>query len=340
MLWKNIQETVTKIAFNNSGFRLAPLAAMPISDLLLPIYVQVESTTKCNLRCKTCRRTNDINRDMSFSLFKSIIDEFKGSKVISRRLDLTGLGEPLFHPEITHMVEYAKENGFHVSFTSNFTIINRRNAVELIEAKLDDLYASFDGASKETFEKIRVGADFEKVIRNLKLLQEIKNELNVTKPELMFETTVSESNVHEIPEIIELAESLRVDGILMYREVKAGKTDYVNDSFASIDWKELTRSKVKIQVSNPTKPPRPCVGVIGCYITFDGKVLPCNRIIQLTPRSEYPQYQFGDLNKESLKKIWFSDEYRLFRRRVALGICSSICKSCPTCICNNQSHGN
>jgi len=336
MFFDPIQEALTKIIFENSGFGLAPLAAMPISDLFLPLYVQIESTTKCNLRCKTCRRTNETNCDMSFELFKSIIDEFKGFRLISRRLDLTGLGEPLFHPQIARMVEYAKNNGFHVSFTSNFTVINREKAVELIKARLDGLYASFDGASKETFERIRVGADFDKVIGNVKLFQGIKKEVGSVKPKLMFETTVSESNMHEVLGIIKLAESLGVDGVYICREVKAGKTDYANDSFASINWKGLAKSRVEIQFSNPVRPPRPCVGVIGCYITFDGKVLPCNRIIQLAPRSEYSHYQFGDLKKESLREIWFSNDYRLFRKRVALGICSSLCKSCPTCAGNYQ----
>jgi radical SAM protein with 4Fe4S-binding SPASM domain len=331
MFFEQLQEKVTEIIFKNSVFGLAPLAAMPISNFCFPFYIQVEPTTKCNLRCNTCRRTNNVNCDMSIELFKSIISKFNSSELISRNLDLTGLGEPILHPKIANMVHYAKTNGFHVSFTSNFTLINDKNAVKLIKAQLDDLYVSVDGATKKTFEEIRVGADFDKVVENLKLFKKIKQKMGVAKPRLIFETTVSEANAHEIPKIVKLAESLGVYGILFCREVKAGKTDYKNDSFASINWKELTKSSVKIQVPSPERPPRPCKGVVGCYITFDGKVLPCNRIIQLVPRSEYSCYQFGDLNEKSLREIWFSKNYKLFRKRVSLGMCpSSLCKSCPT----------
>ena len=333
MLLEQLQKRAIGFAMEDPIFKLAPLASMLISNRLLPLYIQVESTTRCNLKCKTCRRTDETKSDISLGLFKSIVEQFRNSRFISRRLDLTGLGEPLFHPNVALLVKCAKEYGFRVSLTSNFTVASRRDSLDLIKAGLDGLFASFDGASKQTFEKIRVGANFDRVVDNVKMFVKAKKELNSRTPKLMFETTISESNAHEALQIIRFAESLGVDGIYIYRQVTSGKQDYDRDSFASIDWKELPESKIVIQVSSATEPVRPCIGVIGCYITFDGKVLPCNRLIQLAPRAEYSRYQFGDLNRNSLSEIWFSDEYRQFRNRLALGKYFSICKSCPTSVC-------
>jgi len=330
VLLEQLQKRAIGFALEDPIIKLAPLASMLISNSMLPLYVQVESTTSCNLKCKTCRRTGETNSDISLDLFKSIVDQFRNVRWISRRLDLTGLGEPLLHPNVALLVRCAKEYGFRVSLTSNFTIINRRNSLDLIKAKLDGLFASFDGASKQTFESIRVGAKFDEIVDNVKLFVKTKRELNSSTPRLMFETTISDSNTHEVPQIVRLAESLGVDGIYFYREVTDRKQDYTDDSFASIDWKDLPRSGIEIQVSSPIEPVHPCIGVIGCYITFDGRVLPCNRLIQLAPRAQYSRYQFGDLNRNSLSEIWFSDNYRRFRKRLALGRYSSICKSCPT----------
>jgi radical SAM protein with 4Fe4S-binding SPASM domain len=326
----NPQEIITEIALDSSISKVAPIIYIPISNYLLPFYVQIESTTKCNLKCKMCRRTNDVNCDIPISLFKSIVDEFKNSRFISRRLDFTGLGEPLFHPKISSMIEYAKKHGFTVSLTSNFTLINREKSLSLINAQLDYLYVSFDGATKNTFEKIRVGANFEETLEKIRLFVNTRRKLKFKKPKLMFETTISEGNVHEIEQIVKLAEALKADGIYFFREVKPERHDYSKDPFASVNWKEINKSGIEILVNRPERASRLCVGMIGCYITFDGKVLPCNRLIQLAPREEYCLYQFGDLSQNSLSEIWFSKNYRQFRKRLALGIYSSFCKSCPT----------
>jgi len=267
---------------------------------------------------------------MSPSLFRSIVDQLRGLSFLQRRLDLTGLGEPLLNPELVSMVRYAKRLGFRVSLTSNFTTINQDNAAGLIGAGLNYLYVSFDGASRETFEKLRHGADFDRIVRNVGLFIKTRKDLNVDTPRLLFETTVSELNVHEVPEIVKLGESLNIDGMLFYRPVLPGKSDYVDDSFASVDWKELSKNGVEIQVGSFGKPVRPCIGVFGCYVTFDGKVLQCNRMIQLLRRKDYALHQFGDVNESSLPSIWFSDRYRKFRTRIGLGLYSGICEYCPT----------
>lgn len=331
-MFEQPQKVMTELILNGFVPKASSMAAMVISNYFLPIYVQVESTTKCNLKCKLCRRTNDVNSDMSLQLFKSIIDQFRNSSFVLRRFDLTGLGEPLFHPNLVSMIKYAKKNGFRVSLTSNFTLIDKENSLDLIDSELDYLYVSFDGASKSTFEKIRIGANFEKIVDKIRLFIKTREELKSKKPKLMFETTISEDNIQEVPQIVELAESLRVDGIYFFREVKLGKGDYANDSFSLINWKDLAKSSIEILVNQPNES-RLCDGMIGCYITFDGKVLPCNRLVQLASREEYSRYQLGDLNRSSLSEIWFSDSYKRFRRRLALGMASSLCKSCPTKAC-------
>jgi len=330
MIIETLQEQVTKAIMGGAFSGIASLASLPVSDYVLPIYVQVEATTKCNLRCTTCRRTNEINSDIALDLFEAIVDEFRKSKFIPRRLDLTGLGEPLLNPNVVDMVEHARKFGFRVSLTTNLAFLDKDSATRLIKSGLDYLYVSFDGASKATFEKIRVGSDFEKVVDNIRQFVMTRKGLNSKSPKLLFESTISECNAKEVRQIVELAESLEVDGVYFFRQIARGKQDYRNDYFATQNWEDLADCKIEIQASSPEKSPRPCVGVIGCYITFDGKVLQCNRLIQTLSREEYSRFQFGDLNENSLSEIWFSDSYRQFRNRVALGMWPSLCKSCPT----------
>lgn len=59
-----------------------------------PVYVQIEPTTKCNLKCKF-RIRDDVISDMALTLFKSVIDQLRRYKPITKTIDLTGVSEPL-----------------------------------------------------------------------------------------------------------------------------------------------------------------------------------------------------------------------------------------------------
>lgn len=63
-------------------------------------------------------------------------------------------------------------------------------------------------------------------------------------------------------------------------------------------WEQVKNTEVNIgRRAIPLKTYQPCVALKGCYITYDGKVLPCNRLTQLIPRKEYLPYYLGDLKK-------------------------------------------
>ena len=180
----------------------------------MPSFVQIEVTTKCNLKCRLCLRSTDPSKvvasDMSFGLFKSIICQLKSR---TPSISLVGLGEPLFHPEIFSMIRFVKENGLEVSLIDNFTLINREKSLALIDSGLDFLYVSFDNVTKKDFEERRTGACFETVVDNIKLFLKTRNEVNARKPLLFFKSTIESRNFSEIPRLIKFAEDIGADGI-------------------------------------------------------------------------------------------------------------------------------
>jgi len=302
---------------------------LTLSQFFLPFWVQVEITTRCNLRCRTCIRSKEAGEDLPLGLFKSLIDQLGHSSFAPRKIDLTGLGEPLLHPELAAMVEYAKERGLEVSFTSNFTIMNQKTAIDLIKAKLDYLYVSVDAASKEIFEKIRSGADFQKVMENVKSFIKTRSDQISDRPRLMFRSTISEDNVGEAMALTKLAEALGVDGIVFFPQLIPGREYYFSDLFVL-----PSREKTSLAVVETSMPFREraltCRSYSRCYITFDGKVLPCPCLTQMMPREQYSRFQFGDLRDSSLADIWFSARYKQFRAKGALGNpYLPLCKYCP-----------
>jgi len=241
-------------------------------------------------------------------------------------IKLIGLGEPLLNPRIVSMVRYAKRKGLEVTVVSNLTLAKPKILEEFVEAQLDYLGVSMDAASLKVFEKIRVGAKFEDVVSNVKHLVKKKERMNSSKPTILFRTTIGEDNIEEIPAIVELAKSINVDYVNFGNEIKSLKTTY---GFSPLKIPVSERSNGKEKKSAVTKSSI-CPALRRCYITYDGKVMPCNYLMMLVPREEYPSIEFGNITQNSLRNIWFSTKYRQFRVLKGLGYQFPFCNGCPT----------
>lgn len=149
-----------------------------------PLHVRIESTNLCNSDCITCPRSSLTRKKgvMDFALYKKIIDEC--SKYRVHRIHLHNFGEPLLDRELSEKITYAKENRLKARVFSNFSLLTRERAQELVSSGLDDLRISFDGYTKETFENIRRKLSFEKVVNNIKLLLETKKRMKSNTPKI------------------------------------------------------------------------------------------------------------------------------------------------------------
>lgn len=146
-----------------------------------PIHLDIETSSLCNLRCPMCSCTIDKEKNnsyktglMAMDLYKKVIDEASEIGVYSIKLNWRG--EPLIHPHIVEMVQYAKDKGIiDIMINTNAVTLDKDMSIGLIEAGLDHLFISFDSIIKERYEKYRVGANFEKVVKNIKEFCELNN---------------------------------------------------------------------------------------------------------------------------------------------------------------------
>src|SRR6185312_5868300 len=142
-----------------------------------PTYIQLEPVGQCNLRCQMC--AIQFRRDgtphgppafMEWELFVRILEDLPSLK----ELHLQGLGEPMMHPRFFDMVAHATRAGITVTTNSNLTLLNPVRAERCVSSGLDTVHVSVDGATAETYERIRVRSRLEKVTRNLDLLLEAR----------------------------------------------------------------------------------------------------------------------------------------------------------------------
>ena len=93
---------------------------------------------------------------MSMDLYKNIMQQIKILNIPSIKLNWRG--EPLLNPNLIHMIQLAKENNvLDVAINTNATTLNETKSNEILESGLDSIIFSFDGGTKQTYEKLRPG---------------------------------------------------------------------------------------------------------------------------------------------------------------------------------------
>ena len=244
-----------------------------------PLTLAIESTAKCNLFCPMCPREYLYfpPRDMELSLFRKIIDEAKDFLEFAVPY---GTGEPLLNPEIYDMIAYCRQLGVPTGISTNATILNEKASRRLIEAGLDYIIFAFDGATRETFEKYRKGADFEKVRQNILTFLRIKKEMRA-RIFCIIQVVKLKDNVHELADLVRM---WRIEGV---NEMRIKKDEVHIEGCA-------------IPGDNGNRPPHrhPCYLLWRgpMYIHYDGTVYPCCYI--------YPNEPAGNVRKAGLKEIW------------------------------------
>src|SRR3989304_2259966 len=152
-----------------------------------PLRLWVEPTSFCNLKCPMCT-SKDIPEEkigyMDWDLYRKIIDEAKG---FVYDINLFLGGESLFHKRLPDMIRYAKENGISTRLSTNATVLTKDKAKAILDAGLDFIIFSFDGYEKEVYEEIRVNANFEKTLGNIKGFLEEKKRRGSRKPYVVFQ---------------------------------------------------------------------------------------------------------------------------------------------------------
>jgi MoaA/NifB/PqqE/SkfB family radical SAM enzyme len=79
---------------------------------------------------------------------------------------------------------------------------------------LKELGVSIDGASKETYEKLRLGGNWEKINQNLKCISELKKKHNFR---FILHFVVQKGNYHEMKDITLLGKKYNADRVWLSR---------------------------------------------------------------------------------------------------------------------------
>jgi MoaA/NifB/PqqE/SkfB family radical SAM enzyme len=340
---------------------VAPAVALPRESaapaLPLPSFLQIEPVGQCNLRCRMC--PIQFRRDgppygppafMDFDLFVRLLDQFPDL----RELQLQGLGEPMMHPRFFDMVALAARRGIRVGTNSNLTLINPTRGERCVTSGLADLHVSLDGASAATFEFIRIRAHFDRVLANLRQVLEARKRLDSATPYIDLIVVVMRQNLHELPDLVRLAQSLGLDSIFVqhlchefgeaslpeqYRPMRdfVEEQTLLNEDPTRIEsyFGEaralaeelgvcLRLPTIRLHLHPPGTPGhRRCDWPWrGAYVSYQGLAMPCCMV------STPDRVQLGDMAARGVATVWNGAVYQAFRSRLSSDNAPDVCQSC------------
>ncbi len=161
----------------------------------------------CNVKCIFCRNCHQ-KQDLSY--FDEHMDE-----IISNMLEnaenvvLSGVGEAIASPHSRKLIKRISELFPNVKFSliSNGVLCDRKNLEELgITNKLLSITVSMHAVTKQTYDKLVVGGNFDRVMQNLYFLSELKKEGRLDRFILNF--VINSYNYKEMVPYIKMAQKL------------------------------------------------------------------------------------------------------------------------------------
>lgn len=177
-----------------------------------PTRINICDSGACNLKCKMCPRYYD-EEDLDFSkkLFEEIIPKSLNSVSIIR---LSGNGDPFFRKETREFLQNfnpKKHPNIKFQILTHGNLLTPKMWQTIAHNKILEIGVSIDAACRKTYEKIRIGGNWDKLTQNLKFLGDLRKKGHFDH--FYFNFAVMRSNYKEMIKFVKLGEKFDCDEI-------------------------------------------------------------------------------------------------------------------------------
>lgn len=306
----------------------------PPIESIRELYLEV--TNRCNSLCQTCPLTfgpHEAERDLSLDEMRHVVEQCPGLE----RVVLHGIGEPLLNRELPGMIGWLADRGLLTVFNTNAIALSERRGDRIVEAGLDSLRISIDGATRATYELLRGVDALDKVLANARAFRRRHPEA----PDCEVFFTCSRANLHELPALVRLVAQIGIhtlnvqrlvyweqgmarEELALYRDLSQQETALLGAARTAAE-----REGVRLTASGGTDPESSLSGQIkprgeGCarpwnlvYVTCHGSLLPCC----ISPFTGVPfeQLVLGNVLEQPLAELWANGRYQRLRAGLAGG---------------------
>lgn len=267
-----------------------------------PLFLDLEITSACNLRCPFCATTyrgGKVPRGfMAGEMYRRIIDEGAAHGLYGVKFNIRG--EPLLHREVADFAAYAKQRGLiDVYFNTNAQLLTPEMSARLVDAGLDRISISIEGTTAAVYERYRVGGSFAVLMRNLEGLRRAREQAGARHPQIRIQTVM-------VPEL---------EGEL---ERYAAHWQPYAEEVAFLDYKEMKEKRRGVASAWACPELWQRMGIF-----WDGTILPCNH-------DDDALLALGNAGRDTVRACWQAARLTEIRARHRAGRAHEI-KACDGC---------
>tara|TARA_Y100000310_G_scaffold100101_1_gene97963 strand:+ start:1551 stop:2621 length:1071 start_codon:yes stop_codon:yes gene_type:complete len=268
-----------------------------------PIFLQLETNQICNLRCPSCpigqvddQKKYISSNNMDWEMYKKIILE--GEKHGCPSVEPQGTNEPFLDKNLENYIKFASDHGFiDIMLNTNGTLLPEERARKFLKSGVTRVRFSLDAATKETYEKVRLGGKYETTMGNIEKFLQIKKQENFELPVVGVNFCKTKFNEHEEELFVDTWKD-KVDFIVIQDfqppDLEKNYSDFIPSS-ASVFRENINNSKFRCQ--------QPWQRVL---IRSNGEVCPCCAFFS-------EELSLGNVKERSIHELWNSKEMRNLR---------------------------
>ncbi len=173
-----------------------------------PILMDIELTNTCNLQCYMCPTgTGSMKRKKGFmpqNVMDAIVENLRDSSIAGIRFILWG--EPVLHPQFLHFAKRIKDLGKLVHFNTNGILLTEEIMRALVDMQIDSVKFSFQGVDQKSYEEMRFGSDWNRLIENIRMLCNLRGERE--RPYIQISTTITDESKEQVQKFIDEVQPL------------------------------------------------------------------------------------------------------------------------------------
>jgi pyrroloquinoline quinone biosynthesis protein E len=284
-----------------------------------PLGLLAELTYRCPLGCPYCSNPTTLRHggsELTTEEWERVIREAAQLGVL--HVHFSG-GEPLLHPGLPTLVAAARAAGLYTNLITSGIPFSRERAEALLSAGLDHVQLSVQSDEAPLADQIAGRRSHAAKLEAARLIRELGWPLTLN-------VVLHRSNIHRLPELIELAEELEADrlelaNVQFYgwahrnREALLPDLSALREAAAYVaEARGRLKGRLRLDYVLPdalADRPKPCMEGWGRrYLTVNpqGDVLPC------PTASCIASLRFDNVRQQSLRWIWAeSDAFNRFR---------------------------
>jgi len=208
----------------------------------------MDQNNKCNLRCRMCgfsdpRVANLPTYDMPRWLYDRIAAQIFPR---SRYVCLSLMTEPFMTKDFPERLRAVRD--YEVPYSeviTNGTLLTPAAVEAILDSHLSRVIVSIDGGTKATFEEIRTGARFERVIANWELLRSARESAATRLPALRVNHVLSELNIDSFDDFLHLLEELKPDEVAV-RTVSRMSNAVIQETSDAAFWSKVRAARLRL----------------------------------------------------------------------------------------------